>query len=330
MAVELALAIAPQHATQYADMAARLAAPELLASPLGPRVHRCEHAALGGLPYLRVQLDATAAEAEPVLRRLGATRGAFELQEDGDGPWLRPLQAVPAHPLPRELAEARRYKGKTSEVFTRVLLNLAVFAGAFADRPRLRVVDPLAGGGTTLFVALAAGHDAAGIERTRRDVETTAAFVREFCREARIPHRELRGGKGVRRFTFELGPRDEPRLLVLAEGDACRADEELRTIPGGARFHALAADLPYGIQHRADAAALLAEALPAWERLLEPGGALAVSWDATRLPRERLAAAARDASSLELLDGAPWDALAHRVDRVIRERDVLVLRKAAG
>jgi hypothetical protein len=325
--MELALANAPQHATQYADRAARRAAPELLASPLGPRVRRCERAELGGLPYLRVEVDASRDEAEPILQRLGATRGAFELREDGGGVWLAPLRAVGAPVLPLELAEARRYKGKTSEVFTRVLLNLAVFAGAFAERPRLRVVDPLAGGGTTLFVALAAGHDAAGVERTRRDVETTAAFVREFCREARIPHREVRGGKGSRRFTFEVGPRNEPRLLVLAEGDACRADEELRTIPGGARFHALAADLPYGIQHRADPAALLAEALPAWERLLEPGGALAVSWDATRLPRTRLAAVAVGSCDLELVDGPPWDALAHRVDRVIRARDVLVLRR---
>jgi tRNA G10 N-methylase Trm11 len=202
-----------------------------------------------------------------------------------------------------------------------------VFAGRHAGGERLRVVDPLAGGGTTLFVALAAGHDAFGLERDRRDVETTAAFVRQFCRESRIPHRELRGAKGERRFTFELGPRDDPRTLVLAEGDACAADEELRTVPGGARFHALATDLPYGIQHRTDPVALLAGALPAWERMLLPGGGLAVSWDATRIPRDRVVACVRDGCGLTVRDEPPYDALAHRVDRVVKQRDVVVATK---
>lgn len=314
-------------------MAARLAAPELLASPAGRHVRRVEPVLLGGHPYLLAQIDADAATVAPVLHRLGASSEAFEHHGalDGrEGPFLRPLGPAEAGPLPRKLAEARRYKGKTSEVFTRVLLNLAVFAGTHADAARLRVVDPLAGGGTTLFVALAAGHDAFGLERTRRDVETTATFVRQFCREGGIPHRELRGAKGERRFTFELGPRDEPRTLVVAEGDACKADEELRTVPGGARFHALAADLPYGIQHRAEPVALLSEALPVWERMLVPGGALAVSWDATRMPRDRLVACVRDACGLAVRDDPPYDALAHRVDRVIKERDVVVATKAVS
>jgi hypothetical protein len=312
-------------------MAARLAVPELLASPAGRHVRRAEPTLIGGHPYVLADVDTSPDALAPTLARLGATSEAFEHHASIDGrggPFLRPLGAAPPGPLPRELAETRRYKGKTSEVFTRVLLNLAVFAGSHAEVPRLRVVDPLAGGGTTLFVALAAGYDAFGLEQARRDVETTASFVREFCREARIPHRELRGGKGERRFTFELGPRDDQRTLVIAQGDARHADDELRTVPGGARFHALVADLPYGIQHRADPTALLAEALPAWERLLVQGGALALAWDATRIPRDRVVAAVRDGCGLTVRDEPPYDGLAHRVDRVIRERDVVVATRA--
>jgi hypothetical protein len=261
--MRLALQIAPQHSTQYADMAARLAAPELLASPAGPQLASVEQARLGGSAYLVATLadGAGLGGLMPVLSRLGATSCVFELL---DGPLLRPLEPGFVPHLPRQLAEARRYKGKTSEVFTQVLLNLALFAGSFADRidSRLRVLDPLAGGGTTLFLALAAGHDAFGIEQEKRAVETTVAFVREYCREQRLSFRELRE-KGKRRYRLELGPRDDRRLLVLAQGDSRATDTLLADVPGGARFHAIAADLPYGIQHDGTARSLLAESVGA-------------------------------------------------------------------
>jgi tRNA G10 N-methylase Trm11 len=206
-----------------------------------------------------------------------------------------------------------------------VLLNLAVFASERPLNARLRVLDPLAGGGTTLFAALALGHDAVGIEQSRKDVETTATFVKEFCREARIPHSEERIAKGPRRFTLELGDRADPRLLVLAEGDTRKADEVLRTIRGGARFDLIVGDLPYGIQHDGTARELLAEACPAWSRVLDPGGVLAISWDATRLPRAAVVAIV--AEHFDVIDRPPYDDLAHRVDRVIKRRDVVVALK---
>src|SRR5579871_6519953 len=152
--MRIALQVAPQHSTQYAEMASRLAAPELLASPAGRYLVEVEQAVLGGSAYLLARLTdgAELAALMPVLSRLGATRSVFELL---DGPLLRPLEPAFTPHLPRELAVARRYKGKTSELFAQVLLNVSLFAGAFADRlgSRLRVLDPLAGGGTTLFLA---------------------------------------------------------------------------------------------------------------------------------------------------------------------------------
>jgi SAM-dependent methyltransferase len=324
--VQLALKLAPQHSTQYADLTARLAQPELFASPLGPFLRSLRSDRLGGHEYLLAELE----EGAPlhVLDRLAATSECFEHYDEVGGvagPFLRPLGNGHTPFVPKELAEARRYRGKTSEVFTRVLLNLALFASERPLDARLRVLDPLAGGGTTLFAALALGHDAAGIERSRKDVETTAAFVKEFCREARIPHREERIAKGPRRFTFELGDRADPRLLVLAEGDTRKADEVLRTIPGGARFDLVVGDLPYGIQHGGSARDLLAESCPAWSRMLAPGGALAVSWDATRLPRATIVATV--AEHFDVIDRPPYDDLVHRVDRVIKRRDVVVALK---
>jgi hypothetical protein len=325
--MKLALAIAPQHSTQYADMAERLGRPELLASPAGESVTAIEPAKLGGRSYLIATLaDGTAPEQlMPALSRLGATAGVFELF---DGPLLRPLSPAFTPLVPLEMAEARRYKGKTSEVFSQVLLNLALFAGAFRNAAgrRLRVLDPLSGGGTTLFLALAAGHDAFGIELGKQNVETTAAFVRAFCRESRIPHSETHE-KAKRRYSFELGPRHDQRLLVLAEGDTRTAGTLLADVPGGARFHAIAADLPYGIQHTGTAQTLVAESAAVWERTLLPGGAAALAWDATRLSRDKLTEAITANSQLSVRHDGPYAELEHRVDRVVKKRDVLVAVK---
>src|ERR1700730_1239924 len=184
--MKLALKITPQRSTQYASMTEKLAAPELLASPLASAIQHVEPVTLAGQNYLLVTLDDVGHPLlGAVLARLGATSEAYSYFEsigEMQGPFLRPLDCALTPFVPLEMAEARRYKGKTNEIFTRVLLNVAIFAGAFREQvtERLRILDPLAGGCTTLFLALAAGYDAFGIEHERKDVETTALFVRQY------------------------------------------------------------------------------------------------------------------------------------------------------
>src|SRR5260370_7088788 len=98
------------------------------------------------------------------------------------GPLLRPLEACFAPFVPLEMAEIRRYKGKTNEIFTHVLLNIAIFAGAYSGQftERLRVLDPLAGGGTTPFLALPACYNAFGIDHARRVLSPPASFLNPY------------------------------------------------------------------------------------------------------------------------------------------------------
>ncbi|HEY6541530.1 MAG TPA: hypothetical protein VIZ18_11355, partial [Ktedonobacteraceae bacterium] len=181
--MKLALKITPQRSTQYASMTEKLAAPELLASPLAPIIQHVEPVTLAGQHYLLVTLDdAGHPLLEAVLACLGATSEAYQYFEtlgEMQGPFLRPLDCALTPFVPLEMAEARRYKGKTNEIFTRVLLNVAIFAGAFREQvaERLRILDPLAGGCTTLFLALAAGYDAFGVEHQKQDIESSAIFI---------------------------------------------------------------------------------------------------------------------------------------------------------
>lgn len=333
--MHILLRITPQRGTQYTTMARKLAAPELLASPLGPSIEQAIPLILAGHDYLQVSLPEMEPRAiMPVLSRLGATSEAYEVFErigDVPGPLLRPLEPRFQPFVPLEMAETRRYKGKTNEVFTRVLLNLAVFAGAYAKEyaGRLRILDPLAGGGTTLFLALAMGYDAFGIELARQDVETTAVFVRQYLSGEHIPCKEVdeRGRKAGRRYQFTIGAKGEQRFLILAHGDAAQADSHLQEIPGGPHMHALVADLPYGIQHFGEISGLLERALPVWERLLLPGGALTLAWNATRIERASMIELIARATHLTVRNDAPYTLLEHPVDRVIKRRDVIVAVK---
>src|SRR5712692_938604 len=330
--MKLALTITPQRSTQYSNMTAALAAPELLASPLGAAIHHVEPVTLAGQAHLLIDLEDTAVPGMfPILSRLGATSAAYEyFAHIGgiEGPVLRPLEPYFTPFVPLEMVEIRRYKGKTNEIFTRVLLNIAVFAGAYSGQftERLRVLDPLAGGGTTLFLALAAGYDSFGIESERQDVETTAVFVRQYLNSEHIPYKELdeRGRRAGRRYQFEVGRKGKTRMLVLVHGDSRQANLHMQEVPGGPRMHAIVGDLPYGIQHFGEIAEMLRKALPVWERLLLPGGTLALAWNATRIERMAMVELVERHKRLRVRDDPPYTQFVHAVDRVIKRRDVLV------
>jgi hypothetical protein len=338
--MKLALKITPQRSTQYANMAQVLAAPELLASPLGEIIGGIEPVQLAGQKYVLVELKsereeaAQLAELAALLPRLGAISEGYEYFASlagVAGPLLRPIEPSFTPFVPLEMAETRRYKGKTNELFTRVLLNLAIFAGAYREQftERLRVLDPLSGGGTTLFLALAAGYDAFGIEQNRQDVETTEVFIRQYFRSEQVTYKELdeRGRKAGRRYQFAVGPKGEPRYLILVHGETSQAAQHMQEVPGGPRVHAIVGDLPYGIQHFGEIESLLKQALPVWERLLLPGGTLALAWNATRIERADFSQLVEAHTKLRVRADPPYTQLEHTVDRVIKKRDVLIAVK---
>ena len=64
-----------------------------------------------------------------------------------------PCSPAGSSALGGDLSGVLKYKGKTNEMFTGMLVNLAVFSSEYAkwfDRP-LQVLDPMCGRGTTLF-----------------------------------------------------------------------------------------------------------------------------------------------------------------------------------
>lgn len=327
--------IAPQRSTQYADLARTLAIPELQLSPIGTTATDFVHVKLGGQDYVRFTLPQ---EPDPQqLREFGmlAMSSALFMYYDqiGDvvGPLLRPLESGWRPALPTDLVATRRYRGKTNEIFTHFLSTIARASSAFADQPwhNLSLMDPLMGGGTTLFVGLMLGaQKVGGVDSDTDDVRSTATFLEQYLQNARISHQmqpERLKGRGLR-WQCTIGKKGGDRPIqecIIANGDT----RQTQTLLPGFKPHLIVADLPYGVQHQGQINELLAQALPLWCASLRKGGTLVLAWDATRFDRSAMCGFLRTISEIEILDTPLYQSLQHSVDRVIKARDVVVLRK---
>jgi hypothetical protein len=321
--------IAPQRSTQYVELATHLAPVELTLCLFAGQPHELTPVTLANQHYLRFtwpqMLSRQQLQALGGLATVCASYELFDQLADVAGPLLRPLETPFQPALPTDLVMTRRYRGKTNELFTHVICNIARASSGFAHEPwsALRVLDPLAGGGTTLFTALMLGANAAGIERDEGDVKSTVTFLHQYLHEARIASKlkEERLRKLGQRWSFAIGQSGSQQCVLVA-GDTAQTAALLP----GYRPHFIVTDLPYGIQHQGPLRELLVAALPIWAKVLLPQGALVFAWDATRFPRAEMAALVESVSPLQVLVAPPYSAMAHRVDRVIKLRDVIVAR----
>jgi hypothetical protein len=326
--------IAPQKSTQYAALADALAPYELELCPLGEQMTDIAPIQLAGQKYLRFNLPDVPTPQQAHELGLLAMTTAFFVYYDKlgriKGPLLRPIETQIVPSIPPDIMMTRRYRGKTNELFTHFMCNIARFGSALAHRPwnTLRVFDPLAGGGTTLFTAMVLGADVAGVEHDTQDVKSTAAFLKQYLSGQNIPFKvkEERLKKVGKRWTFTTGAsrsqeRASPRC-ILACGDTIQSP----SLISGFRPHLIVADLPYGIQHKGELVTLLSQALPVWASLLPLSGTIVFAWESRRLPRDEMIALVESTSPLTVLNEPPYNMLAHRVDRVIKQRDVLVAR----
>ncbi|MEZ4676645.1 MAG: hypothetical protein R2932_20705 [Caldilineaceae bacterium] len=324
--------IAPQRSTQYADLV-RLAIPELQLSPPVSRQLTSHLSPWSGLCTLYLAAGAGQATA-PRNSHVGNDQRIFHPARSdrrGRGTTVAALGERLASGNFPDLVATRRYRGKTNELFTHFLCNVARASSAFAHEPwqNLTVMDPLMGGGTTLFVALMLGaQKVGGVDSDTDDVRSTATFLQQYLQNERISHKmqpERLKGLGLR-WQCTIGKKGGDRPLqecILANGDT----RQTQTLLPGFKPHLLVADLPYGVQHQGQLNTLLLEAMPQWLAMLRRGGAVALAWDATRFERSKMIGLLQTLPGVQLHNDSPYDALTHSVDRVIKARDVVFLTK---
>ena len=268
-----------------------------------------------------------------------AGHSTLTLMAEKQGFFLRPLSVHSADPLPEDLPEILKYKGKTNPAFTRMMLNTGLALTPFVHQPQpVTVLDPLCGKGTSLFSALCMGADAVGIDTDRKDLKEASDFFSRYLKNAGMKHSirsfsTTAASSGIpgTSFTFSCSRENWnagiTQSLTLHAGDSALASSLLRRH----RAHLLVADLPYGIQHAPQGStrsepfgAFLARVLPAWRSALLPGAAAVLSFNTLTLKKAAVSQAL-SAAGFETVDAPEFSNLSHAVEQAV-VRDLVFAR----
>ena len=293
-----------------------------------------------GIEYLRfTAADRLSARDLALVSRLSFVYALFERRGDGA---LFPVQKSEYRYCDDSISSILKYTGKTNELFTRMMINLAILSSDFTDERDIALLDPIAGKGTTLFEGLACGYNVSGIEIGTKAVSEMAAYFRKFLETKKFKFSqksEKVSGPNksftAQRYHYELARSKqdlEVKTLTMIAGNSIYADKFFSKNS----FHILVGDLPYGVQHGSvtnekqdtftrNAIELLKTCLPAWHGVLKPRGALVLAYNKLTTKQPDLEKALRDVG-FHVLDTEPYRLFEHRVDNSIR-RDIVVAIK---
>ncbi len=269
-----------------------------------------------------------------VLRDISLLNGLFEHAQDGS---LRFIAGRKDACLGEDLPAILKYKGKTNENFTQLLMNTALYSSDFADgNTPIRLLDPMCGRGTTLFVGANRGWNVTGSDIDRNDLRESEQFFRRYLEYHRFKHAVVRGSLTIRgkkgasfaEFHYSDSPekyrQKQTESLRLVNADACDVCDAF----GRRAFHLIVCDLPYGVQHSSSSGTLsnlLSRALPAWREALMPGGAVAVSFNQQTMKTETVLNLMEQAGMVPMREDA-YQNFSHWVEQAVT-RDIAVCRR---
>jgi len=318
-----------------------LAINELAVLTQNMNVKEIRIAQIGGFPYVLFNCEQPLTDGDArILSRLSFVYAIFELQGD----MLKPIALNANCFIDPDLSGILKYQGKTNELFTRLMLNLAQF---YVKSPPdvLNILDPLAGKGTTLYEALMQGHNAYGVEVDDKVVHESVVYLKKYLETAKYKHEnhteKISGQSPTGKFTAVRN-----QITLACSKAEQKNARHFEIIAGDTRntsaffkknlFHAIVADLPYGVQHGSKAASkkqkpqsgtitrnalgLISEAMSGWVRVLKPGGVIVLAWNLFLISRDEMAELLGQNGFILPELGVDFS---HRVDQAI-DRDLIV------
>lgn len=334
----------PGHNRVYFDTSLSLAVSEfaLVAKSFSVMCSDAMQERMVGVPYLTFTAESalSAADASSIAG-LSFFYALFMVKETKSSVCLTPIEAAQSCFVDDSMSTILKYTGKTNELFTRMMLNIAYYSQD--NRDAIKLLDPVCGKGTTLYEGLTKGYCVSGIEINDVVVNEAYHFLKRYFETARYKFDcasiKLSGAQKsytAHKHTLTVAKTKEDakakhvKTIELIAGNAMYANQYFKKNT----FDMIVGDLPYGVQHgnvtrekqtSRNPTELLHNCLPAWVAVLKPGGALALSWNSNVLRRAKMVEALAQ-HGLSVFNEGAYTQLAHRVDQSIL-RDVVVARK---
>ncbi len=344
-----AILLNPGHNRVYFEASKKLSLIEFQVAKenLSTEIIKFSKEEISGVDYITFESKEKLIEADIILiSRLSFTYAIFMITNLDDDICLKPIYKHSSYYFNEDLSMILKYSGKTNELFTRLMLNIALmtYSKGREEKETLLLLDPVCGKGTSLYEALMLGISAYGIDISNKSIHDSHIYFKKYLEIGKYKHtlhiekvsdpaRKARGN----RISFEFAKNKDDKKsgnilnLELIDGDSKYADVFFKKN----MFHIIMGDLPYGVQHGSKVLSaeeftrnpneFLINCLPAWIKVLKPGGVLILSWNSFVLKRSSMEKILKE-KGLELSLNDDPHAFSHRVDQAIN-RDIVVAIK---
>ena len=277
------------------------------------------HTGIGSLEFFELEADSDIVDK---LLRLSFVQGVYAIE----GELLRPLDLRADFRLHEDFVFGSKYKGKTNERLTQMLINVALAAIDTKDNDKIKLLDPMCGRGTTLLWAMRYGIKSKGIEQDAKALPEIHRHLKKWTKLHRQKHKMTEGYIGAANKKKSTGRflefSAEGTTMQVITADARQADQVLKQ----EKFDLIVSDLPYGVQHQTtertrDPLAVIAECVEAWKNCLKKEGAIVLSFNRYNPKRTEL---------IDVFSNAGFEAnpftIEHRMSESI-VRDVVILKQ---
>ena len=312
----IAIQVSPEAKSAYFKQWLEVAQAEF-AQCIGPAEVTVKH--LGGLTFFIT--DLTEAQQQTVCR-LSFAQGLYQVREN----WFKPIDLDPGFLLHEDFVFGNKYKGKTNERLTQLLLNIGLSYTPVYQNQTPKLLDPMCGRGTTVFWALRYGINAFGLEQDSKALGDIRNHVKKWSKLNHQKHKIQEGNLGTgskKQQAPFLEFQAEGHSARFATGDSRRADE----IFPSEKFDLIVSDVPYGVQHVSSEGTrnplyAIADSIPAWEKVIKQKGTIVLAFNSKHPRREQLI----DAFAEHDFKAETFSA-AHRMSESL-VRDIVVFKRA--
>ena len=237
----------------------------------------------GALEFFELELNDH--DIEKTLR-LSFVQGVYLVE----GELLRPLDLAADFPLHDDFIFGSKFKGKTNERLTQMLINVGLAAINAKPEQGVNLLDPMCGRATTLLWAMQYGIKARGIEQDPKALEDIHRNLKKGTKLRRQKHKMsdgfVGGSKKNGKFLDFSAENTSMRVVI---GDARNADQIFKK----EKFDLLVSDLPYGVQHfttekTRNPLSVIDECIESWKSCLKQRGAIVLAFNSNNPKRNAL------------------------------------------